>query len=83
MLPSNEGSLEYGGRVHNHLRGAFAYPLHGDALESDDVQATYSRYGTYLCPQAYPGRSADALPLGRAILFLLEEVSHHWKHAGG
>ena len=45
---------EYAGRVHNHLTGAFTYPLHADVLDSQVVQETFSRYGTYLCSQAYP-----------------------------
>ncbi len=45
---------EYAGRVHNHLTGAFTYPLHSEVLNSQAVQETFSRYGTYLCSQAYP-----------------------------
>jgi hypothetical protein len=60
---------EYGGRVHNHLTGAYDYPLHGDVLDSVAVQETYSRYGTYLCPQAYPDGAPThcAYPSGHSV----------------
>ena len=45
---------EFGGRVHNHLTGAFSYPLHADVLNSGAVAQTFSKQGTYLCSQAYP-----------------------------
>lgn len=45
---------EYAGRVHNHLAGAFTYPLHADVLSSMAVAQTKSRHGTHLCAQAYP-----------------------------
>ena len=45
---------EYGGRVHNHLTGAFNYPLHPDVLNSAAIAETFSKQGTYLCSQAYP-----------------------------
>lgn len=45
---------EYGGRVHNHMAGAANYPLHGDVLNSDAVQAVFSKQGTYLLAQQYP-----------------------------
>lgn len=45
---------EYGGRVHNHMSGAANYPLHGDVLNSDAVQAAFSKQGTYLLAQQYP-----------------------------
>jgi len=45
---------EYGGLVHNHLTGAAHYPLHGELLNSQAVKNTFSKYGTYLLPAAYP-----------------------------
>jgi membrane-associated phospholipid phosphatase len=60
---------EYGGRVHNHLTGAFAYPLHADVLHSRAVQETFRRYGTYLCAQAYPDGAPThcAYPSGHSV----------------
>jgi hypothetical protein len=60
---------EYAGRVHNHLSGAFAYPLHADVLHSQAVQKTFRRYGTYLCPQAYPDGAPThcAYPSGHSV----------------
>jgi hypothetical protein len=45
---------EFGGRVHNHLRGAAVYPINAEILNSHAVHQVFSRYGTYLLPQAYP-----------------------------
>jgi membrane-associated phospholipid phosphatase len=45
---------EFGGRVHNHLTGAATYPIDAEILNSDAVQQVFSKYGTYLLPQAYP-----------------------------
>lgn len=45
---------EFGGRVHNHLTGAAKYPIHPDVLNSQAVQETFKKYGTYLLPQAFP-----------------------------
>ena len=44
----------YAGRVHNHLTGAAAYPIHADVLNSDGVQEIFSRFDTYLLPMAFP-----------------------------
>jgi hypothetical protein len=44
----------YGGRVHNCLRGAAEYPLHSSILNSQAVQETYNKYGSYLLPMAFP-----------------------------
>jgi membrane-associated phospholipid phosphatase len=60
---------EYAGRVHNHLTGAFAYPLHGDVLASQAVAETFLRHGTYLCSQAYPDAAPThcAYPSGHSV----------------
>ncbi len=44
---------EYGGRVQNRKTGAANYPLHSDVLNSRAVADTFSKYGTYLLPQAF------------------------------
>ena len=45
---------EAGGRLHHHLTGTKTYPLHPKLTNSAAPQRVYSRYGSYLCPQAYP-----------------------------
>jgi hypothetical protein len=45
---------EFGGLVHFTKTGQANYPLHGDVLKSQAVQAAFKQYGTYLLPQAYP-----------------------------
>jgi hypothetical protein len=44
----------FGGRVHNHVTGAFQYPIHSDVLDSDALAEVFSRHGTYLLPMAFP-----------------------------
>ena len=44
----------FGGRVHHHLTSAAIYPIDSEILDSEAVQETFSQYGTYLLPQAYP-----------------------------
>jgi len=60
---------EYAGRVHQHLTGAASYPLHADVLGSAAVQATFARFGTYLCAQAYPDGcpTHPAYPSGHSV----------------
>lgn len=60
---------EFGGRVHNHITGAFTYPLHPDVLNSQAVQESFNRYGTYLCSQAYPDGcpTHTAYPSGHSV----------------
>ena len=60
---------EYGGRVHNHLSHAFAYPLHADVLDPRPFRRPSDRYGTYLCPQAYPDGAPThcAYPSGHSV----------------
>lgn len=50
---------EFGGRVHNHLVGDATYAIDGDVLNSPVVDQVFSKYGTYLLPQAF----ADGCPL--------------------
>ena len=45
---------EFGGRVHNHVTGAAQYPIDAEILDSPVLDAVFSRYGTYLLPQAFP-----------------------------
>ena len=45
---------EAGGRIHHHLTGAKAYPLHPKLTDSAVLDRLYTSYGSYLCPQAYP-----------------------------
>jgi hypothetical protein len=45
---------EAGGRVHNHLTGAKAYPFHRKLTDSAVFERVYAKQGSYLCPQAYP-----------------------------
>ena len=45
---------EFGGRVHYHLNADATYPIDSEILNSQAVQQTFSQYGTYLLPQAYP-----------------------------
>jgi hypothetical protein len=45
---------EFGGRVHYNLVRGLPYPIHSDLLNSAALQQTYSKYGTYLLPQAFP-----------------------------
>jgi hypothetical protein len=60
---------EFAGRVHNHLVGAFDYPLHPDVLSSAVLDALFDRNATYLCPQAYPDGSPThtAYPSGHSV----------------
>jgi membrane-associated phospholipid phosphatase len=44
----------YGGLVHMTLAGTKSYPVHSDILNSDAVQQTFSRNGTYFLPMAFP-----------------------------
>ncbi|WP_435009513.1 vanadium-dependent haloperoxidase [Tundrisphaera lichenicola] len=47
----------YGGLVHFVKTGQKTtadYPVHDDVLNSDAVQATFDKYGTYLMPMAFP-----------------------------
>jgi hypothetical protein len=45
---------EFGGRIHNHITGAAQYPINSKLLDSQAVASLFSKYGTHLCPQAFP-----------------------------
>jgi hypothetical protein len=45
---------EFGGRIHNHITGAAQYPINSKLLDSPALASVFSKYGTYLCPQAFP-----------------------------
>jgi hypothetical protein len=45
---------EAGGGIHHHLTGTKTDPLHPTLTDSAAPQRVYARYGSYLCPQAYP-----------------------------
>ncbi|HSG41466.1 MAG TPA: vanadium-dependent haloperoxidase, partial [Thermoanaerobaculia bacterium] len=44
----------YGGRVHLHKAGIRTYPLNTQVLNSQAVARTFTKFGTYLLPQAFP-----------------------------
>lgn len=44
----------YGGLVHHTKNGTKAYPVDSQVLNSDAVARTFSKYGSYLLPQAFP-----------------------------
>jgi hypothetical protein len=52
---------ELGGRVHNLKTGAASYPIHSELLRSPVLDQIFSKYGSYLLPQAYP-EGAPAFP---------------------
>jgi membrane-associated phospholipid phosphatase len=60
---------EFAARVHNQLVGAFDYPLDADVLNSDAVQQTFAKNGTYLCSSAYPegAPTHTAYPSGHSV----------------
>jgi hypothetical protein len=43
----------FGGLVHNRLTGVADYPIDVEILDSDALPAVFSKYGSYLLPQAY------------------------------
>jgi hypothetical protein len=44
----------FGGRIHNHLTRAAAYPIHRDVLDSPALGDLSARTGSFLLPMAYP-----------------------------
>jgi hypothetical protein len=45
---------EYAGHAHNMKTNVASYPLHGDIMNNEVLAAVFSKYGTYLLPQAFP-----------------------------
>jgi hypothetical protein len=46
--------IAYGGLVHNTMTGMADYPLGKEVLNSQAVDQTFSKYGTYLLPAGFP-----------------------------
>ena len=44
----------FGGRIHNKIVGKANYPIHRSVLNSQAVQETFNRFGTFLLPMAFP-----------------------------
>lgn len=61
---------EFGGRVHNQKVGAAMYPVEPKLLNSQALQQTFLRNGTYLLPMAYPEGCPihPAYPAGHAVI---------------
>ncbi|WP_322746132.1 vanadium-dependent haloperoxidase [Nostoc sp. LEGE 06077] len=49
----------YGGLIYNNIVNRTQYPINSEILNSQALARTYSTFGTYLLPQAYP----EAAPL--------------------
>jgi membrane-associated phospholipid phosphatase len=60
----------YAGRVHNHVNNRAAYELHADILNSAALLESYTRFGGYFLPMAYPEGSPThpAFPAGHATV---------------
>lgn len=58
----------FGGLIHNMKTTLQRYPLHPEILNSAALAASFSRFGTYLLPMAYPEGSPShpAYPAGHA-----------------
>jgi PAP2 superfamily protein len=61
---------EYGGRVHNHKRGAAPSPLPRQVLTATATEQVFSRYRSHLLPMAYPEGCPvhPAYPAAHAVL---------------
>jgi hypothetical protein len=44
----------YGGLIYNNIVNGTNYPINSDVLESTALARTFSKFGTYLLPHAYP-----------------------------
>jgi membrane-associated phospholipid phosphatase len=60
---------EFAGRIHNHVRGSFQYPIHSDVLASRALHESMLQHGTGLCSQAYPDGAPThcAYPSGHSV----------------
>jgi membrane-associated phospholipid phosphatase len=60
----------FAGSVHNTLTGAPHYPISKLLLHSQAVKQTFSTYGSYLLPQAYPEAcpAHPSYPAGHAVI---------------
>lgn len=45
---------EFGGRLHNHLTGRFAYGIDPEVLDSAALPRIWDAHGSYLLPMAFP-----------------------------
>jgi hypothetical protein len=61
---------EFGGAVHNRQTNAADYSVHNDLLNSQALDAVFSRTGSYLLPQAYPEGcpTHPSYPAGHAVV---------------
>lgn len=61
---------EFGARVHNHLTGRAAYPIHPEILNSAAPAEIHHRFGSFLLPMAYPEGSPThpAYGSGHAVI---------------
>lgn len=59
-----------GGRVHFHVNGDRNYNIHSDLLNAQALSRVFSKYGTFLLPQAYPEGSPThpSYPAGHACI---------------
>jgi membrane-associated phospholipid phosphatase len=58
----------FAGNIHNMMTGAASYPIHSAMFSSPALAQIFSKYGTYLQPQAFPEGSPThpAYPSGHA-----------------
>lgn len=60
----------YAGSVHNRKTGAAAHRVHDSILDTQAARETFSRFGSYLLPMAYPegAPTHPAYPSGHAAI---------------
>ena len=66
----------YGGLVHSLTAGNRKYPLHSDVLNSQGVAKVFSKYGSYLLPQAFPEGSPQHPRSGQGLLAIAGARNH-------